>query len=674
MAHRNATSGDAGMRKMVRPAGQSAYRLPAIILAAVLMTVGASASLMFGLVGDHSDNSDEGIPASTQVVTFQSFIASPSPAYVGEEVTFWVNASSNTGTSLTFTIFFDMFLPGYIPNPDSGVSVNVTGNPGSVVQKFTYNSLGNFTRPEDPSMTYFIVRVYVNDGSFNQSQTIGVDVVLNGPPEFISTPQDADVDVDEVLNLTVSVMDPDGDPVDVLWEFGDGATATNTTDGSFEDRYVNQTHVWSPEVEQGTGDYTVEYQLNVTISDVFGNNVTSNATIEVYVPANRAPTILLTASASTIEPGRSVTFYGNATDPEGDPLTWTFNYSDGTEEVVHTDATEPGALAWCNVTHVFEEVGDYTIRMNVSDALGDNQVFPHNKSDTVTVVVAENQVPGVVTTINVEPGSIIINSTIGYLDVRLSISAWEPDGENLTAYWYLDNATEPVVNVSAGGTAWYEFVQVLRVTETRLYNVTVVVTDGREGHETTVSHTLNATSDNMPPNLVAFDFSYESGDKAIPGEEIEFTLVISDRENDVIEAKVDFGDGTAPLHLNLTDYDGRNTTRVFTHSYQYPGSYEIALWFSDNKIGFFQEFHTQNVTVRVSVDEAFVEKVVIWDWWDYTSLGTVFAVPLIIVIRMHFLKRRMVRLENEGMTLEEAQMKKDELLLQRLIEGGEGGG
>lgn len=663
------------MRKMVGPAGRSAGRMPLVILAAIVVIMGASASLFAGLVVDSSDEDDGSIPASTQVVTFQSFVAAPNPAYVGEEVTFWVNASSSTGTNLTFTLFYDMYLPGFIPNPDSAVTVNVTGNPGSIVQKFTYNSLGNFTRPEDPSVTYFVARVYVNDGDDNKSQMIGVDVVLNGPPEFISTPQDGYVDVGEPLNMTVSVWDPDGDAVDVLWDFGDGTTATNATNGSYEDRYVNQTHVWDLEVEPGTGDYTVEFTLSVTITDAFGNNLTANATIEVYVPANKAPTISLTASASRIEPGDSVVFYGNATDTEGDPLTWIFNYSDGTVEVFHTNATEPGTLVWCNVTHVFDEVGNYTVRMNVSDALGENQVGPHNKSAPIlTIVVVENQMPGVVMEIDFTPGSLIINATTGYLDVRLSVEAWEPDGENLTVYWYIDGATDPLVNVSAGGTEWYEFVQVMRMTETRAYNVSVIITDGYEGHEISISRTLNATSDNMPPNLALLNYSYESGEVALPGEEIEFTLVISDREHDAIEVRIDFGDDTPKLYANLTEYEGRNTTYVFTHAYEFPGVYEIIIWFSDNKIGFFPEFHTKIVLVEVTVEEASVGGVVIWDWWDYTSLAMVFAVPILIVVRMYVLKRRMARLEREGMTLEEARMKKDEMLLQRLLEGGEGGG
>ena len=676
MTRRNATAGNDSTQKVIGLVRPPVYRLAVILLAVMCFGVCACSALVSNQDAGPQIEDDADIPARSQAVTIISFTASPKPAYVGEEVTFWANASTNTGTTLTFTIFFDALLPGSpvpLPNPDSGVSVNVTGNPGSVVQTFTYNSLGNFTYPEDPTASYYYARLWVDDGTYNVSRMFTMIVKLNSPPEFITIPQNAYVDAGEVLNMSVSVMDVDDEPIDVLWEFGDGATATNTTDGTYEDRYVNQTHAWNPEVEQGTGGYTIEYRPNVTISDQLDNNVTLSSTIYVYVPVNRIATISLAASASRIEPGESVSFYANATDPEGDSLTWTFNYSDGTVDVFHTNTTDPGTLVWCNVTHVFEEVGNYTVQMNVSDAIGENQVWPHNTSATVSVVVAENLMPGVVMAINVVPGSIIINATAGYLDVYLSVSAWEPDGEDLIVSWYLDDAADPVVNVSDGGTAWYDFVQIMRLTETRAYNVTVVITDGYPGHEITLHKTLNATSDNMPPTLSDFVFFYEAGEYALPGEEIEFMLIISDREQDVIEVVIDFGDDTPLLHVNLTEFVGRSTTYNFTHSYQYPGVYEITLWFSDNKIGLFQELHTKTITVEVTVEDAFVEKVVIWDWWDYTSLALVFAIPVLVVVRMYFLKRRMARLEREGLTLEEARMKSDEMMLRRLLEGGEGG-
>lgn len=654
-------------------AGLLANQLAACILFAMLVFGACSIVFGCGEVQESQDKDDPDLPASSLAVS-ATFKASPNPAYVGEEVTFWANASSTVvGSSLTFTILFDAYIPPYpTPNLDTAVSVNVTGNPGNVVQKFTYNSLGNFTIPAD-GRTYFFAKLYVNDGVTNLSYPmLPVYVNLNSPPGFIEKLTDKAVMIDVPLNLSVRVADVDTDPIDVLWEFGDGAVATNKTDGTLEDCYANQTHVWSPYVEPGTGGYAILYKLNVTATDSFGNGVTANATITVTVPDNGPPTIALTSSSARIQPGEDLLLWANATDLEGDPLTWTFNYSDGTAEVVYTDWTEPGALVWCNMTHAYGAVGNYTITMYVSDALEGNQVFPHNKSDTVSVTVALNRVPGVTANISVSPESPEINATIGFVDVYLSIQATDSDGDVLTASWYIGDAVDPVVNVSAGGIGVYTFIQVMTITAPGSYSVSVVVTDGYEGHEVTVNRTINATSNNLPPSLLVFDFIYASGEHAVPLEEIEFLIVISDREQDSIEVTLEFGDGSPQQHFDLTDYVDGNVTIVISHVYELPGVYTFTLWFTDNKIGILN--HSKVVTYGVTVQEVYVAEVTEWDWWDYSSLSIVFAIPVLIGVRMYVIKRRTLRLEREGLTLEEARIKDEAMLTERLLKGGEGDG
>ena len=503
---RAAPSG-AGRRGQVCEGGPTARQVMACVLIAFLGILSFSTLLgpcdcTDGPVEDSSD-----IPAISLAVTVNSFVGSPNPVYLGAEITFWANATSSTGSPLTFTIFYDYYtLPGYTINLQSPVSVNTTESPGYVVQTHTYNSYGNYTSTVS-GLTYYFVRLIVNDGGANVSRTLQVMIKENTAPVFVAEPAEQYSTVaNEPLDIFVRVLDYDGDPIDVFWEFGDGSEATNQTDGSLEDSYANQTHTWSPYVAPGTGDYFAEYQMNVTIVDIWGNSTEANSTILVYVPENVPPTIALSSSSSRIQPGESVTFYGNASDPEGEPLTWTFNYSDGTTEVVHTDWTEPDELVWCNMTHVFEDVGTYAVNMYVSDALPGSQVFPHNTSVGTSVTVAINRVPGVSSLISVTPEYPIINSTIGFLDLAFSISANDLDGDVLTASWYIDDSEEPVVNTSAGGTALYKFIQVLTVTETGSYNVTVVVTDGYEGHEVTVSGVVNVTSDNRPPVLMGMDF------------------------------------------------------------------------------------------------------------------------------------------------------------------------
>jgi hypothetical protein len=575
----------------------SCYGKLSLVLFIALAVISSSAFLVA------VESNTPSVRAGAALASIESFAASPNPVYVGGEVTFWANATSSTSSPLTFTIYYDYLLPGPVVNPESPVSVNHTDSPGSIVQTYTYDSPGNFTSPS-PGLTCYFVHLCVYDGGSNVSRTLQVMIKENTAPVFVAEPAEQySVVAGEPLEISVRVLDYDSDPIDVFWEFGDGTEATNQTDGTMEDSYANQTHTWSPNIAPGTGDYFAEYQMNVTIVDIWGNSTEANSTILVYVPENVPPAIALSASSTRIQPGESVTFYGNASDPEGEPLTWTFNYSDGTTEVVHTDWTEPDELVWCNVTHVFEEESIYAIAMHVSDALPGSQVFPHNKSVGVYVTVAVNHVPGISSLISVTPEYPIINSTIGFLDLAFSISANDLDGDVLTASWYIDDSEEPVVNTSAGGTVLYKFIQVFTVTETGSYNVTVVVTDGYESHEVTVSGVVNVTSDNRPPILMGMDFSYPTGQEgfALVGDMLDFELTFSDSEQDAMEIAIDFGDGTPEIDAVLTEYVFGNVTYVFSHSYSYADDFVMTINFTDNKVGLLN--HEKSFIVEICVIE-----------------------------------------------------------------------
>lgn len=546
---------------------------------------------------------EDGYKADLFWVDFMEFALSPSQVYVGEEVTFWANASSNPLTpNLTFTLFFDALLPGDplpVPNPDSGIAVNVTSNPGSMVQTYTYNAVGNFTNGE------YFVRLYVDDGTENRSLTRYVIVRENGPPVFVvSPPAIMYAEKDVPVNMSVCIIDLDDDPVDILWEFGDGATASNSTDGSIEDGYVNQTHAWSPAAIPGLGDYDMEYQVNITAMDPLGNNVTEVMIVCVPIPHNFSPVISMTASTPSAAPDEEVIFYANATDSEGEPLTWTFDYSDGTTEVIHTGWTDPGETVWCNTSHSFNELGFYTVTLHVSDAIDGYQVFPHNVSTSVFVNVAENQMPLVTSNIAVEPYYPIIDVAVGYLEVSLIIQVFDPDGDVLFASWTIEGIAGPLVNVSAGGTSVYQFVQIMNVTEAGSYDVMVVVTDGYEGHEVARSLTVNVTSNNLPPSIVSFIFAYPPGLWfGIVNNTNDFALSFSDPENDAIEVVISFGDGTPDVHVNLTDYDVYgNVSYAFSHVYSYPGEFTVTVNYTDNEIGLLTHEKCSSVDLTIVED------------------------------------------------------------------------
>jgi PKD repeat protein len=96
--------------------------------------------------------------------------------------------------------------------------------------------------------------------------------------------------------------------------------------------------------------------------------------IDGVPPANRAPTAVATADPSAGAAPLSVDFDGSgSSDPDGDPLTFGWEFGDGTRGA--------GARA----THVYDAVGDYTTFLTVEDGRGG--------SDKVSLAVTVNAAP-----------------------------------------------------------------------------------------------------------------------------------------------------------------------------------------------------------------------------------------------------------------------------------------
>lgn len=466
------------------------------------------------------------------------------------------------------------------------------------------------------------------------------------------------------VSFTAIAMDPDDDSLTVTWEWGDGTLNSTTTTGpALGGVIITNTHYYNLTIQQGRGGYVVYLTMNLTLDDGNGNTVTVATSVQVTMPSNSAPTIIDISGPSQAANTDVVMISANASDAEGESLTWTFEFNNSVEvyDVVvnNTAATAPG-----EVVHVFFPVtfpipGSYKITLNLSDALPPYQVWPHNISESITIQIVANSIPNVLRTINVDPDSPIVQSGVGYVLVTYSIQADDPDGDVLTATWSFDDGSQDVVNTSGGGKGRYVFVQVRNYTEAGEFNITVLVTDGLPGHGILVYKNVTVSSNNRPPNMVSFDYALSAGNKARANETINFTMVINDPELDPIEVVIDFGDNSSRLYLNLTDFVNGNLTATFSHIYTKVGNYTINISYTDNKIGLFQ--HSKNYTTGVKVEAPLVVEVRIWDWWDTFTLSLVALVPILIVLRLVIISRRRKSLEAEGMTLEEWKLITSEL-------------
>jgi PKD repeat protein len=108
----------------------------------------------------------------------------------------------------------------------------------------------------------------------------------------------------------------------------------------------------------------------VTVTDRGG--LTASATVTVVVgnpPANQAPTVAAAADPGGGNAPLKVTFSASGHDPDGDALSYAWNFGDG------------GQLSGPKVSHTFTAAGTYTVTVTARDARG------ATGSTTLTVVV-----------------------------------------------------------------------------------------------------------------------------------------------------------------------------------------------------------------------------------------------------------------------------------------------
>ena len=223
----------------------------------------------------------------------------------------------------------------------------------------------------------------------------------NEPPDAtIDSPAgDLALRLGDEVDFAGSASDPEGDPVTVLWDFGDGGTSSALVPGA---------HSYA-----GPGEYVV----TLAATDSRGAADPTPATRTVTVAANQPPigTITTPAGDVSVAPGVAVSFAGTASDPEGDAVTVLWSFGDGGTST----ALAPGAHSWA-------AAGVYTVTLTATDSFG----LPDATPDTRTVTVTANNPP---------QGSIVTPATsptvVAGQSVAFSGSASDPDGDAVTVLW-----------------------------------------------------------------------------------------------------------------------------------------------------------------------------------------------------------------------------------------------
>jgi len=232
---------------------------------------------------------------------------------------------------------------------------------------FTWNFMdgstgyGMITTHQYSTNGTYNVSLTVTDGQYYDMTRV---IIIVGPGSVINTPPTAIISEPTMLssfetNQTVNCsgylsFDPEGDFLLYRWDFGDGSEYAYS---------MNTTHRYS---EEG------RYQITLTVSDgEFNDTDIVIITVVAGTGNNSAPTaeIVTPFTGQSFVVNQVITFDGsNSSDPDGDELTYTWYFGDGT--------TGTGVTT----THQYSTPGLFTVTLEVSDG-------QLNDTDRVTIII-----------------------------------------------------------------------------------------------------------------------------------------------------------------------------------------------------------------------------------------------------------------------------------------------
>ncbi|HSL18179.1 MAG TPA: PKD domain-containing protein [Methylomirabilota bacterium] len=312
--------------------------------------------------GDHT-YTDAGVYTVTLTATDDQGLADPTPATRTVTVTAGnlppdATIDEPTG-DVTIAAGGSVFFSGSTSDPD--------GDPVTVLWDFgdgsssTQLAPGNHTYA-DPGV-YTVTLTATDDQGLTDptpaTRTVTVEGANQPPNATISQPSgDVTITAGEAVVFIGTASDPDGDPVTVLWNFGDGSSSTSLNHGN---------HTYS-----AVGVYTVT--LTATDNQGLSDPTPPTRTITVQ-GANQPPnaTIDQPSGNVAIAAGEAVFFAGSASDPDGDPVTVLWNFGDG----ITSTSLNPG-------NHTYSAAGVYTVTLTATDSQGLSDPTPPTRTITVT--------------------------------------------------------------------------------------------------------------------------------------------------------------------------------------------------------------------------------------------------------------------------------------------------
>jgi hypothetical protein len=258
--------------------------------------------------------------------------------------------------------------------------------------------------------------------------------------------------------------------------------------------------------------------------------------------------------------GSSLTYSTSTTDPDGDPVRFTFNWADGT-----TTKTAPSTTGIGSASHVWNAKGDYSVKAMATDSKGATSSWSNGLQITVT---AANRLPSRPTT---PAGPVTGNTEKSY---KFTSQSTDPDGDDVQLIFDWGDASQTT-------TAFFKSGETISATHTwtqaGTHSVKAMAVDKRGGQSGWSAYQRIKITKiiNLPPRNPTQPAGVANG---LVGKGYFFVGYSTDPNGNKIFYTFDWGDG----EITETTLATSGISMRASHAWSQAGAYEVRIMATDS--------------------------------------------------------------------------------------------